>query len=85
MPKCRTYGGPPKRPAHPDLGRLTEEIQQQHGIILSYKDVGALLHMTSHTAINRWIRANAIQSAGRPGYYYSRDVARAILDPAEAS
>lgn len=23
MPKCRTYGEPPKKPAHPDLGRLT--------------------------------------------------------------
>lgn len=85
MPKCRTYGGAPKRAAHPDLGRLTEEVQQQYGIILGYRDVGALLHIKSHTAINRWLRANAIQSAGRPGYYYSRDIARAILDPAEAS
>lgn len=81
MPKCRTYGGPPKRPAHPDLGQLTEEIQQQYGILIGYRDVGKLLHMSSPSTIYGWLHANAVQSAGRRGYYYSRDIARAILSP----
>lgn len=80
MPKCRTYGAPPPKPqAHPDLPRLTAEIQDRYGILIGYKAVGELLHLSSATTINGWLHANAIQPAGRRGYYYSRDVARAIL------
>ena len=36
--------------------------------------------MKSPTAINRWIRENEILPAGRRGYYYSRDIAKAMFE-----
>ena len=82
MPRCRPLGGAPKprsAAASPTVTALTDDIQARYGILISYRDVGELLDMASPTAINRWLREHGISAAGRRGYYYSRDVARAMI------
>ena len=62
------------------LELMNEEIQGKYGILVNYRHVGELLDLSSPTAINGWLRKNAIEPAGRKGYYYSRDIAKAIIE-----
>lgn len=62
------------------LELMNEEIQNKYGILVSYKHVGELLMLKSPTAINKWLIGHDIMPAGRRGYYYSRDIAQAIIE-----
>lgn len=65
---------------NPNVEAMTQDIQNRFGILINYKAVGEILSMKSPTAINRWIRENEILPAGRRGYYYSRDIAKAMFE-----
>lgn len=64
---------------NPDVERLNTELQTRYGVLIGNKALGEILHLKSPTAVSNWVHAHELMAAGRRGYYYSRDVARAIV------
>lgn len=65
---------------NPNVDAMTQDIQERFGILINNKALGELLGMKSPTAIINWVRRNGLLPSGRKGYYYSRDVAKAIIE-----
>lgn len=65
---------------NPNVDAMNEEIQEKFGILINWRSLGEILNLKSPTAVNRWVQEHGLPQSGRKGYYYSLDVAKAIVE-----